>query len=323
MTQSDAEHDAPEPGGSDLETSHDKLFKTLFEEFLGELLQLVHPELAADLDLGGFQPADKDLFADFRKQGHVEPDVVRQTMSREAVPQLVIVHIETEGEFRGEIDGRMLLYNLHLTIKSDVPVVSVAVFLTGGPSGIEVRVVRKKVGPFEPLSLKYLAFGLSSSLAEEYVKRSQPLASALAALMGSRLWDQVEKKMRCFGGIGRAAGLNIRQRFLLARVVDTYIELDEREKERFAAELARSENKEVREMVVTWEEALAEREAEGRIEGQARAKQEDLLLVARHRFASLPPDFEEKLRGISDLDRLNDLLESLLKSESADDLDLE
>ena len=29
-------------------TSHDRLFKTLFEEFLGNLLELIHPELGGD-----------------------------------------------------------------------------------------------------------------------------------------------------------------------------------------------------------------------------------------------------------------------------------
>ncbi len=307
---SEPEETAPEGA-----TSHDKLFKTLFEEFLGDLLELVHPDLAATLDLGGFQPADKELFTDFRKLGHVEADVVRQTTSLEAEPQLVLVHVETEGEFRNVFDDRIFRYNLHLTLNADFPVVSVAVFVTGGQAGIEIREVSKTVGPFTPLRFRYLAFGLSGSLAEEYLNRPQPLAAALAALMSSRVWDEVEKKMRCFERIGRAEELDIRQRFLLARVVDTYVELTEREQERFAAELARAENKEVREMVVTWEEALTEREA--------RAKQEDLLLVARHRFVPMPAELEDKIRTISDPDRLNDLLVQLLESDSVDDLDLE
>ncbi len=337
MTTLDSSHaPASEASGPDGGTSHDRLFKTLFEEFLGDLLELVHPELAATLDLGGFQPADKELFTDFRKQGHVEADVVRQARSREDEPQLVLVHVETEGKFLlGEFDDRIFRYNLHLTLNSDFPVVSVAVFLTGGAAGLEIREVSKRVGPFRPLCFQYLAFGLSGSLAEEYVDRPQPLAAALAALMSSRVWDEAEKKMHCLEGIRRAEGLDVRQQFLLARVVDTYVELTEREQQRFVAELARAENKEVREMVVTWEEALAESRAEGeshgrvegraegRAEGEARAKQEDLLLVARHRLTSMPADFEDKIRGISDLERLNDLLERLIKTESIDDLDLQ
>ena len=75
----------------------------------------------------------------------------------------------------------------------------------------------------------------------------------------------------------------------------------------------------VREMVVTWEEALAE----SRAEGEAIAKQEDILAVARHRFAELPSGFDGTVRAISDLDHLNDLFEQLLKANAIDDLDLE
>ena len=205
------------------------------------------------------------------------------------MPQLVLVHVETQGDFGQEIDGRMERYNLHLTLKSDFPVISVVVFLRGGKPGIEVREVRRRVGPFEALHFKYFAFGLSGSLAEEYVDRPQPLAAALAALMRSKQWDNARRKLHCFAGIGRAEGLDIRQRFLLARVVDTYVQLDEREQEHFAAELARSENEEVQEMVVTWEEALAERETKGAQGADLRA--------AERRFGPLPKDFEEKIRG--------------------------
>ena len=80
-------------------------------------------------------------------------------------------------------------------------------------------------------------------------------------------------------------------------------------------------------MVVTWEEAIAESRAEGksqgRAEGEVVAKQEDSLLVVNHRFPTLPIGFGDRIRAISDLDRLNDLFEQLLKTESIDDLDLE
>ncbi len=82
-------------------------------------------------------------------------------------------------------------------------------------------------------------------------------------------------------------------------------------------------------MIVTWEEALAEREARGRAKGQAearaedmaRVKQDDLLLVARYYLASVPAGFEEKVRAISDLDCLNDLLVRLLKTNDVGGLE--
>ena len=55
------------------ETSHDKLFKTVFKTFLGDLLELVRPELAAALDLTDLQYLSEDLFVDFQKRATVRP----------------------------------------------------------------------------------------------------------------------------------------------------------------------------------------------------------------------------------------------------------
>ncbi|HEX9732360.1 MAG TPA: hypothetical protein VGG06_10275 [Thermoanaerobaculia bacterium] len=62
-------------------------------------------------------------------------------------------------------------------LKTKKPVVSIAVFLTGGPKGIEVREVKIGAAGWTSLRFFYLAFGLSGSLAEDYVDRPQPLAA--------------------------------------------------------------------------------------------------------------------------------------------------
>ena len=69
-------------------------------------------------------------------------------------------------------------------------------------------------------------------------------------------------------------------------------------------------------MVITWEEALAERENRGR----AAAMQETILLVATHRFVKLPGGFEDKIRGIGNPDRLEELLLQILGSDSITDV---
>ncbi len=78
-------------------------------------------------------------------------------------------------------------------------------------------------------------------------------------------------------------------------VVETYIELNEDEELRFAAEMQREGNKEVREMVVTWEEALAESRAEGKTEGEATLLKRQLV----HRFRDLPEWAERRLQEAS------------------------
>ena len=307
--------------------SHDKLFKIVFRYFLKDLVEIVEPQLAALLDLQNLKFVDKELFADLRKKGHVLSDLVAETTSLEREPTDVLIHVETERKHLSIFDARMAEYGLLLTLTFDGPVISIVVFLKGARRGVEIREVKRQVGSFEPVCYRFLALGLSQSLAEDYVDRPQPLAAALAALMRSKVWDRVEQKLHCLQAIGRAKHLDQDRQYVLVKVVETYLRLNEIEERRFQAEMEREVNKEVREMVVTWEEALAEREAEGesrgRAEGEAIAKQDDILFVARHQFHDLPSGFEDTIRAISDLDRLNGLFEQVLKTESLEDVGLE
>jgi hypothetical protein len=317
----------PPAGGSEEETSADKLFKTAFELFLRNLVELVRPEVAARLDLDHARILSPKLFADFRKQGLREPDLVAEAETVDGESELVVVHVDVEGAFRLIMDERMMEYAMHLVLKTGKPVVSIAVFLTGGPKGIEVREVTKEAAGWTTFRFFYLAFGLSGSLAEEYVDRPQPLAAALAALMRSEVWDRVEQKLRCLTAISRAKGLDLSRQYVLTRVVDNYLELSENESERFKAELERGANKEVRDMVVTWEEALEESRAKGEDRGKAlgrlEAARKAILLLASECHREVPPSFEEKVRAIDDLDRLYRILERIVKAPSIAELDLD
>lgn len=316
-------------------TSADKLFKTAFELFLRNLVELVRPEVAARLDLDHARMLSPKLFADFRKQGLREPDLVAEAKTVDGDTQLVVVHVDVEGAFRNVIDDRMREYAMHLELKTRRPVVSIAVFLTGGPKGIEVREVTREAAGWISFRFFYLAFGLSGSLAEEFVDRPQPLAAALAALMRSKVWDRVEQKLRCLTAISRAENLDLSRQYVLTRVVDNYLELSENEEERFTAELEREANKEVRDMVVTWEEALAESRAEGLAEGRTEGKAEGealgqleaarkaILVLASRCHREIPPGFEETIRVMDDIDRLYRILERIVDAPSIAELDLD
>ncbi|MCP4656914.1 MAG: hypothetical protein GY856_16000 [bacterium] len=100
---------------------------------------------------------------------------------------------------------------------------------------------------------------------------------------------------------------------------------------------------EVKKMLLTWDEALAESKAQGmalgktegmalgRVEGEARGEargevnqaREAVLLVARHRWGSLPNDFAAKLESINELDRLHEIMEQALEVQSLDEVDLD
>ncbi len=87
-------------------------------------------------------------------------------------------------------------------------------------------------------------------------------------------------------------------------------------------------------MVITWEDALADRYAkgktagktegktEGRTEGKLEATRDAIALLAQHRHSQLPDGFEEKLAAIASLPRLYQILEQVSDGVSLAELDL-
>ncbi len=135
----------------------------------------------------------------------------------------------------------------------------------------------------------------------------------------------MEQKLRCLEAIGKAESPG--ERYVLWRMVETGVELTPELERRFAAEA--QTHKEVRNMIITWEEALAaeraEGEARGVTEGELRAKRADIAFLLSHRFGSgrVPPEVEKRLGSITDLERLQGILEQALSVDSLDQLSLE
>jgi len=335
------------PGDRGEPIPHDQIFKTAFQIFLRDLVELLDPGLADHLDLEEPSFLEQEAFADFPKGRRSEADLVAETRTRDDEERLVLVHVEIEGEKRETIEERLERYSMHLRLKYDKPVVTAVVFLTGGPKGVARREVKRKVGTFECGRFAYLAFGLSGSEAEDYLERPQPLAAALAALMRSRVGDKVVQKLECLRAIGRAK-LDEARRFVLTKIVEIYLRLESEDEDRFRAEIEQETNEEVREMVITWEEALEEREARGIAVGEARglavgearglavgearglavgeergqvlATREAILLLVRRWIAEDASVVESRLAQIGDLDRLHEILERAVDARSVEEL---
>jgi hypothetical protein len=319
---------------------HDEIFKTTFSLLLGDLIELVIPELADMLDLRSPKFIEKEAFTDIPRGKRRECDLVAEAATRSGDPRLILVHVEIEGKFLSANDQKMLRYYMHLRLKYNRPVISICVNLKGSPVGVKVRQVVEKFGELEICRFSYIAFGLSKCLAEEYVDRPQALAPALAALMRSRAWDKVEKKLHCLSAISRAR-LDDARRYVLANVVNTYVQLNHEEEARFAAALSSKANKEVRDMEITWEQALAARRAEGIAEGKAEgiaegkaegiaegiaegkveATREAIILALNRRVGSVPDEVVELLTSISDIKRLQSILEQAVSVNSLDGID--
>ncbi|MEM8932934.1 MAG: hypothetical protein AAGE94_17245, partial [Acidobacteriota bacterium] len=248
-------------------------------------------------------------------------------------------HIEIEREHRGEMAQRMWRYYRLLRLRyPDRPVLPIVVTLRGGPGGVQWCDVHETLfGSLEIGAFHYVAFGLSAAPAEDYVDRPEALAWALAALMKWSGGDPVDHKVACLRPIARA-DLRESDRFQLLNIVETYVQLDESDTERYARALANAPE-EVTIMEKTWAERMmargraegeargrAEGEARGRAEGEARGRVEGLRIALRRflerRFGTLPEASERRLAAIDEAEALERLSDRAFGGASLDELGL-
>lgn len=315
-----------------VEVMADKLFKTAFELFLGDLIDIVQPRLAAVLELDKARFLAPEQLPDFEKAGHRTPDLVAEVPMRpdpkgiSRDPQFVVVHIDTEARFSQKMDGRMSDYGLHILLESKKPVVSICVFLSGGDANVTVREVKAGVEwneeiVWEANRFRYLAFGLGKSLAEDYLQRPQPLVAGLAAAMRSKVWDPVRQKVECLKALRQRVPVeDIRRGYTLRKMIDKYLVLTDKDQESFEVEVG--ENKDLKTMIDLWQEDLDLYKAEGRAEGEAQGVRKAILLLAKTMKLEVDEGFEDKLNPIEDLDRLARILEQIPHVRSTLDLKL-
>lgn len=302
--------------------SHDKIFKTLFQLHLQDLVELLGRDIGAHLDCSRVQYPSGEAFAELKKAGHLNPDLVAHVARRDAGAP-VLLHAEIESRFRGDMVSRMWKYFTHLSAQNlDSMVVSLVVYLKGGPPGLREHVSANRLGSFVPVAFRHLSLGLSGCLAEDWLKKPQMLAVALAACMRSKIWDRVEHKLQCMRRVMHET--NPERQYLLAQVVENYLKLTAEEDARYRAAFSQ-EKKIMVPFPLTFQEALAENEARGIAVGESRGKlegiRESILLLLDSRFGTIPASLQEKLAAVSELARLKQIFLRAAQAPSVAELE--
>jgi hypothetical protein len=325
-------------------TSHDQLWKDLFRAFFPDLLFLTVPDLAArwvgSLRPGGFTFLDKEVFHDLPEGERREVDLLAEIPDR-AGGRKFRIHVEIEQSFSGEIGRRVARYSHHLYLRHPGPVVSIVVFLHGGPPGARWTDHIERAFEREIHRFNYLSLGLSKLPAQTLLDRPEPLAWALAALTWAGKMGKARLKLELLKKIATAPVSEV-ERFLLLNSVETYLQLAGREAERYAALRLVEENPEVEEMETTWaERQAAEYQKKFREEGivlgleqgleqglekglgkGAERLRRTLLRQIGQRFGEVPPAVQERVEAIDSLDELGGLVDRILEVKSLDELGL-
>ena len=305
---------------------HDQFFKYLLQEFFGDLLRIVVPELAPRLRAEEATFLESELFTSFPSGRRRQLDLVARVEARSGEPKVVLVHVEIERRARRTMGRRLLDYMMLLWLEHHLPVVPIVVYLRGGKPDIAREEVRLEISGHCFLSFWYLAFGLSRSQADEYLARPEPLAWGLAALMKRGEMTVAGLRLACLRPI-TAAELTDRQRFLLVNCVETYIELDPPAQEEYEALLAELGNEEVATMEMTWADRLRQEGfevgiREGIEEGKEVGKRDLLLEQLESRFGPLPQATVKRVRSLTSSEEVSRLAARVLDAPSLEDLGL-
>jgi Domain of unknown function (DUF4351) len=152
----------------------------------------------------------------------------------------------------------------------------------------------------------------------------EPLAWALAALMRRGEWTRADHRLECLQRIA-TADLAPGRRWLLALWVKTYLRLKGRDLEEWS-KLALPAYREVRDMELTWERTLEEREnegrREGRLEGGIEALRRFVLRQMERRFGALPESVRRKVEALDSTDSLTEVGDKLLDAGSIAEIGL-
>ncbi len=281
---------------------HDPLFKSLLRSFFAGFLRLVAPDLAARLDLSAVAFLDKEFVATAPPRTHGIADLLARA-ALTGTGRFLLIHVEIESRSRRGMGTRLRDYHRAIQARHEDPVLSIVVYLKGGPAGIREQELDGDLKAPGLTSFRYLSFGLSRCSAEEYLAKPEPLAWALAALMSRGGLSKAELKMRCFARLAEAP-LKDGERRELANCIETYLELTPEEAEEISL-LVTSRTRRSRAMSLLYKVSWADKMM---LEGERRGIRDILFDDLEERFGSVPEEIRSRIESIQSVDRLKRLI---------------
>ncbi len=300
---------------------HDRLFKELLTEFFGDFVDLFLPHLAAYLDKSSLVFLDKEIFTDVTSGEKHEADLVVKARFG-GKESFFLVHVEHQAQAHQDFGKRMFRYFARLRDKHDLPVYPIVLFShaspTPEPDFYEVGFPDLMVMRFR---FRVIQLGLLNW--RDYMRRANPVASALMAKMGMDAGDRPRVKLECLRLLATLR-LNPARMRLISGFVDTYLRLNAQEILLFRREedsLEPREKATVIQLTTSWkEEGLQEGLQKGRQEGRQEGQRELVLRLLRRRWGQLPAGMAARVESLP-VQEVGNLAEALWDFASLVDLE--
>ncbi|MBS1826004.1 MAG: Rpn family recombination-promoting nuclease/putative transposase [Acidobacteria bacterium] len=314
-----------------LAIDHDQRFKILLETFFFEFLELFFPTFAATLEPGSLEFLQQEVFANLMDGSEYHADIVVKTQFK-GTPAFLIVHTEHQSTTSREFPRRFFRYFSLLMEKYDCPVYPIVIYSHDKPQRREPDNYRLSFADGEVLRFHYRVVQLNRLPWRKFVKKANPVASALMAKMKIAVRDRPLVKLECLRLL-LTLRLDPARMRLIGTFVDSYLRLNESEERLFARKLEQvrwkpKEKEAIVEYVTSWEERGIEKGiekglVEGRAEGRIEALREILVDVLTTRFGTLDAGVTSQIEHMCSAEGLKDLTHRALTASTLLELGLD
>jgi hypothetical protein len=187
-----------------------------------------------------------------------------------------LIHVENQSYTETAFAKRMFKYFARLHEKYDLAIYPVVIFSFDEPKRAEPQNYRVTFGDFKVLEFQFAAIQLNRLNWRDFLTQPNPVAAALMSKMNISKQERPQVKAECLRLLATLK-LDPARMQLISRFVDTYLRLDDTEKQVFQAAISTmglDEQEEIMEIVTSWQQ-----------EGAQKAKEEIALNLLREGLA--------------------------------------
>jgi hypothetical protein len=241
---------------------HDRLFKELLSTFFVEFLDLFLPQVASQIDRSSIQFLPQEVFTDVTSGERKEIDLLAQVRYQQQETYFLI-HVENQSSTQSEFPKRMFKYFARLLEKYDLPIYPVVIFSFDEPLRAEPQNYRVTFPDLNVLEFQFAAIQLNRLSWRDYLTQPNPVAAALMSKMNIPTEERPFVKAECLRLLATLK-LDPARMQLISGFVDTYLRLDDIEKQVFQAAISTmglEEQEEIMEIVTSWQQEALEKVA--------------------------------------------------------------
>lgn len=272
---------------------HDRLFKELISTFFVEFLDLFLPQVASQIDRDSIQFLPQDVFTNVTSGEKKEIDLLAQVRYQQQKTYFLI-HVENQSYTESEFAKRMFKYFARLHEKYDLPIYPVVIFSFDEPKRAESQNYRVTFGDLKVLEFQFAAIQLNRLNWRDFLTQYNPVAAALMAKMNIAVSERPQVKAECLRLL-TTLRLDPARMQLISGFVDTYLRLDDTEKQVFQAVISTmglDEREEVMQIVTSWQQ-----------EGVEIERRETISTLLKVRFGNLDSELEAIIPQLMQLSR--------------------